>query len=159
MEEEISQFMLAAAKFEFFLVNRDIRFAHVSKVRGLDVVAGVNWTAVAYRIESQFPFTDFDFTDRGILIFKETAPQYLTVGSGGALKWDSDDAPIDSWDRLLSRSFAQLRNNVAHGNKLHMAAPFTYGRTAKFLPAGHALMDFVAIEVCGQPGWKTPIFS
>ena len=159
MEEKISRFMLAAAKFEFFLVNRDIRLARVANVRGLDVVVGVNWAAIAACIEARFPFVDVDFAQRGFSIFKETAPQYLTVGRGGALKWDSDDIPIDSWDKLLSRSFAQLRNNVAHGNKHQMASPFTYGRTVEFLQAGHTLMDFVAIQVFGETDWNTPIFS
>lgn len=159
MEEEISQFILAAAKFEFFLVNHDIRFAHVTNVRGIRAVAGVNWNVISVDVESRFPFASFDFAAKGILIFKETVPQYLTVGWGGTLKWDSDNAPIDSWDRLLSRSYGQLRNNVAHGNKHQMPAPFTYERTLEFLPAGHALMNFVAAEVCDQADWDTPIFN
>ncbi|QKD03474.1 hypothetical protein EB235_19825 [Mesorhizobium loti R88b] len=159
MEQDISLFILAAAKFEFFLVNRDIRFAHVTNVRGIRAVTGVNWSVIAVDVENRFPFASFDFAGRGILIFKETVPQYLTVAWGGALKWDSDNVPIDSWDRLLARSYAQLRNNVAHGNKHQMPAPFTYQRTLEFLPAGHALMDFVATQVFDEADWNTPIFN
>lgn len=159
MEEEISRFMLATSKFEFFLVNRDLRFAHTIDVRGLRAISGVNWTEIAARIEERFPFATFNFAPSGFLAFKESSPQYLTVRKDGRLKWDSDDIHIDSWDRLLSRSFAQFRNNIAHGNKGQMPAPFTYGRTQEFLRAGHALIKFVSAEVLNEPDWETPIFN
>ncbi|WP_146165120.1 hypothetical protein [Mycoplana dimorpha] len=90
-------------------------------------------------------------------MFKDSAPQFLVKADDGRLKWDSDEAVIDSWDRLFSRSFAQLRNNIAHGNKALMPAAFTHERTEKFLVAGHALMDFVAQAIFFRTDWDGPI--
>lgn len=159
MEEEIAGFMLKASKFEFFVVNRDIELAVTKSVRSLTVISGINWTKLAQRVEARFPFASFDFSKSAFEIFAQTAPQYLVVKEKSRVDWDSDNEPIDSWDRLLSRGYSQLRNNVAHGNKKQKAAPFTYERTAQFLPAGLALMEFVAKEVLGESDWDTPIFS
>ena len=90
-------------------------------------------------------------------IFAETAPQYLVAKRDGVLDWDSDNLPVDSWDRLLSRGFAQFRNNVAHGNKHQMTAPFTHERTGQFLAAAPVLIDFIATQVFDMPGWETPL--
>ncbi|PBC21281.1 MULTISPECIES: hypothetical protein [unclassified Mesorhizobium] len=158
-EKDIADFMLKASKFEFFLVNRDTSLAHTNAVGGLIVISGVNWTRVAQRVEANFPFHSFDFASSGFEIFAQAAPQYLVIKHDGRLGWDCDDEPIASWDWLLSRSYAQLRNNAAHGNKHQMPAPFTYDRTARFLPAGIALMNFIANRVFSEIDWDTPIFS
>ncbi|MER8479776.1 hypothetical protein [Mesorhizobium sp. M1163] len=130
MEEEIARFMLKASKFEFFVINQSIELALSKEVRTFAAVSGVNWTKLAQRIEEKFPFTSFDFSKSGFEIFAQTAPQYLVIKENNRADWDSDNDSIDSWDRLLSRGYAQLRNNVAHGNKKQKAAPFTYERTA-----------------------------
>ncbi|MBB1251654.1 hypothetical protein [Rhizobium sp. G21] len=59
MEEEISHYMLRAAKFEFFLVNTDINLAHVSGPK--QAISGVNWTRLAQLVEHHYPFAQFDF--------------------------------------------------------------------------------------------------
>ncbi|MDX8470323.1 hypothetical protein RFM26_32095 [Mesorhizobium sp. VK23B] len=159
MEQDIANFMLRAAKFEFFLVNRDTSLVHTKVVGVFTAIIGVNWTKVAQFVEVAFPFNTFDFTNSGFEIFAQTAPQYLVIKHDGRLGWDCDNEPIDSWDRLLTRSYAQLRNNVAHGNKHQMPAPFTHDRTAQFLPAGLALMNFIANQVFLESDWDTPIFS
>ncbi len=155
MEEMISQYMLRMGKFEFFLVSMDIELAHVSGAN--QAVMGVNWTRLAQRVENRYPFAQFDFDHPPIRMFKETAPQFLVKSDRGGLKWDSDDAAIDSWDRLFSRSFAQLRNNIAHGNKALMPAAFTHERTEQFIAAGHALMDFVGQAIFHYGDWDGPI--
>lgn len=157
MEEEIAAFMMKEAKFEFFLVNCDPNLAHTKDVRGLTVISGINWKALADYVEAKFPFKGFDFKLSGFKIFKDTAPQYLVLNKNGNLGWDSDDLSVDSWDQLLSRGFAQFRNNVAHGNKHHMAAPFTHERTREFLAAAPVLIDFIASNVFDMPGWETPL--
>jgi hypothetical protein len=157
MEDQIAQFLLRAAKLEFFLANADVQLVHLRPAGQLNIVSGVNWTAVAQRIEAKYPFAAFDFALAPFGLFKETAPQYLVWSSENRFKWDSDDNPINSWDRLLSRSYAQLRNNIAHGNKLQMPAAFTHERTAAFLDAGNALIEFIASDVFARPHWETPI--
>lgn len=159
MDDEIANFILKASKFEFFLVNRNNSLALTKDVRGLKVVAGVNWTRLAHLVEDAFPFASFDFSNSDFAIFATTSPQYLVLGKEGGLKWDSDNQLIDSWDRVLARGYAQLRNNIAHGNKHQMSAPFTYDRTATFLTAGLALMNFVANKVFSEFDWDTPIFN
>lgn len=57
----------------------------------------------------------------------------------------------------MVRSFAQLRNNLAHGSKHHPAAPVTHGRTGDSLKAGHAIIDFVAEFVFKKPDWEAPL--
>ena len=157
MEEVIARLLMKMSKFEFYLVNRDTELAHTRTANGLEVVTGINWTRLAQQIERAYPFSKFDFGRSSFGVLQETAPQYLVKTANGYLKWDSDDLPITSWDRLLSRSFAQLRNNLAHGNKAQMPAPFTYDRTEKFLAAGDALIDFIAAHVFDAPHWETPI--
>ena len=157
MEAEIANFMLRAAKLEFFLVNLNREFAHTKTIGSLTAVAGVNWTQVASYIENSFPFFKFNFDQSAFTLLRLTAPQLLTISEGQALKWDSDEGPIDSWDRLLSRSYAQLRNNIAHGNKFQLASPFTQDRTLHFITAAHALIDFITRDVFRSPHWETPL--
>ena len=94
MDKEIAQFMLLAAKLEFFLVNLDQTFAHVHGATG--VVRGVNWERVGESLQSKHPFASFDFAGSGFQIFKDTTPQHLVVKEGGGLKWDSDMIEISS---------------------------------------------------------------
>ena len=155
MEEEISHYMLRVAKFEFFLMSMDITLAHVNGAS--NAITGVNWTRLAQLVEQYHPFAHFDFDHPPIRMFKETAPQVLVKSHHDELKWDSDDVFIDSWERLFTRSFAQLRNNNAHGNKALMPAPFTYERTGQFIAAGHALMNFVGQTIFNRDDWDGPI--
>ncbi|WP_245729416.1 hypothetical protein [Salinihabitans flavidus] len=155
MDEEISRFMLLAAKLEFFLVNLTHDFAHVDgKTR---VVSGVNWDRIGRSLECRHPFKEFDFAEAGFQVFKETAPQFLVAKEGGGLKWDSNEIEISSWQVLLGRSYAQLRNNVAHGNKAQLSAPFTHERTRAFLEAGHHLIHFIAGEYSSDETWSYAI--
>ncbi|MCF6433677.1 hypothetical protein [Leisingera sp. MMG026] len=142
MDEEIANFMLTAAKFEFFLVNYDQAFAHVSGDR--NTITGVNWDRVGQSLEEMYPFNEFDFAGAGFLIFVESVPQFLVAKEDGKLKWDSDEVEVSSWQVLLRRGYAQLRNNVAHGNKAQLPAPFTRDRTRNFIVAGHHLINFIA---------------
>jgi hypothetical protein len=147
--------MLLAAKFEFFLVNLDQRFAKVNRVTR--TITGVNWDRIGRSLEDKRPFHEFDFAVSGFQIFKETAPQFLVARENGGLKWDSDEVEISSWQLLLTRGYAQLRNNVAHGNKAQLPAPFTQGRTIEFIKAGHSLIHFVAGAYSSDDTWGNPV--
>ena len=142
MDDRIANFMLLAAKFEFFLVNENSDFAHIDGITG--AVHGVNWGRVGNSLERTNPFDGFDFKDYGFEVFKQTVPMFLKYDHDGQLKWDSEEIEISSWAALLGRSYAQLRNNVAHGNKSQLAAPFRQGKTEEFLVAGENLIHFVA---------------
>lgn len=155
MDNEIAEFMLLAAKLEFFLVNLDQGFAHSDGETS--VVRGVNWERIGQSLEHMHPFAAFDFEGSGFQIFKETVPQYLVAKEDGGLKWDSDEVEVMSWPVLLGRSYAQLRNNVAHGNKAQLPAPFTRERTREFLEAGRCLIHFVASTHSTNNTWNYPI--
>lgn len=155
MENAIAHLMVRTAKLEFYLISVSTTFAQVDAT-GKRVI-GFDWQRLGGEVERRFPFATFDFDSSGFGIFRYTAPQFLTVNNEGVLQWDSDDYPIDSWERLLARSFGQLRNNLAHGNKHHPAAPFTQGRTAEFLKAGNVFIDFVAGSVFNNPDWEVPL--
>ena len=152
MDEEIAQFMLLAAKLEFFLVNLDQAFARVDKKT--QVVMGVNWDRIGKSLEVNHPFAEFDFRGSGFQIFKETTPQLLVSKKGGGLKWDSFEVDVSSWQILLGRSYAQLRNNVAHGNKAQLPAPFTHERTREFIEAGCLLIHFIARAHSSDDTWS-----
>ncbi len=156
IEDKISKFMIKISKFEFFMINENIELAHIQHKDGLQKLAGVRWEKLAALIEQKHRFSVFDFKSSGFVFFKETSPQYL-VKDNGSLKWDSDEVTIDSWSKLLTRSFAQLRNNIAHGNKAHILAPFTRQRTEEFIDAGNALVDFIAKDIFSQADWEMPI--
>lgn len=151
IDEEIANFMLLAAKLEFFLVNLDQTFSHLDGKT--QVVRGVNWEQIGQSLEIKYPFAGFDFAGSGFQLFKETVPQLLVAKEGGGLKWDSDEIDVSSWQILLGRSYAQLRNNVAHGNKAQLPAPFTYGRTKEFLEAGRHLINFIAKAHSPNDNW------
>jgi hypothetical protein len=156
LEEQIARFMLRAAKFEFYLVNNNMDFAQTKPVGAFEAIAGIQWSKVAQSLQKICPFEGFDFDASPFGVLKRTAPQFLVKGDR-RLRWDSDDNPIESWERLLGRSYAQLRNNVAHGNKAQVPAAFTHERTMEFLEAGNALIDFIAVTVCGSLHWEAPI--
>ena len=152
MDEEISKFMLLASKLEFFLVNLNQDFAHLDgQTRA---IRGVNWDRIGQSLEGKHPFNDFDFEGSGFRAFKETTPQLLVAKDGGGLKWDSDEIEVLSWQVLLGRSYARLRNNVAHGNKAQLPAPFTHDRTKEFLAAGYKLIHFVAGAHSSDETWS-----
>ncbi|MGS4991009.1 hypothetical protein ACVDG9_23795 [Roseibium sp. RP-7] len=155
MDRDIARFMIDAAKFEFFVVNLDLRFAHIDPVT--NAVTGVNWELLGQAMEEIFPFDEFDFSNSDFEIFRLTVPQKLVVSELGGLKWDSEEVEVSSWRVLLGRSYAQLRNNVAHGNKAQLPAYFTRERTAEFLIAGRNLIDFIAEALSGDKSWKGPI--
>lgn len=144
--------MLLAAKLEFFLVNLDQDFAHVDGETR--VVRGVNWDCVGQSLESKYPFIGFDFESAGFQVLTETVPQYLVAREGGGLKWDSEEVEVSSWQTLLGRSYAQLRNNVAHGNKAQLPAPFTHDRTKELLKAGRCLIHFIAGAHSSDDTWS-----
>lgn len=155
MDDEISDFMLLASKLEFSLVNS---YPHFAKLEGEKrLVVGVNWDIVGQKLEESQPFHDFDFPSSGFQIFRETVPQRLVARDTFGLKWDSEAVEVTSWRVLLWRGYAQLRNNVAHGNKAHLAAPFTRGRTREFLEAGRQLISFIAIELSLDEAWDSAI--
>lgn len=77
MEDRIARFMLRVSKFEFYLMNKNIEFAHLRALGELQKVEGVNWQKVALAVEGKFPFAMFDFTTSSFRIFRETAPQFL----------------------------------------------------------------------------------
>lgn len=155
LDDEIANFMLLASKFEFFLVNLNQAFAHIDgRTRA---VTGVNWDRVGQSLEAINPFNEFDFESSAFQIFKETAPQFLVAAESGGMKWDSDEVEVSSWQILLGRGYAQLRNNVAHGNKAQLPAAFTFDRTEEFLKAGHNLIHFVARAHSSDDTWNYAI--
>lgn len=59
MDDQIAEFMLLAAKSEFFLINHKHEFAHIDGRSG--AVNGVNWESVGLSLEEQETFSDFEF--------------------------------------------------------------------------------------------------
>lgn len=154
MEQQLSEYMMRFSKFEFFLMRMDPAFVQTNAGQR---VVGVQWEAVASKVEAAFPWATFDFASSGFDIFRKEPPQYLTLRGDGELDWDSDVQPIESWSRLLTRSFAQLRNNIAHGSKGNPPRPFTHGRTPLFLSAGHAMMTFLTEGLFPGQYWDEPL--
>ncbi len=161
LEADISKFMMKVSKFEFFLINRNIELCKVSdKDTEIKRLAGIQWDKLAVLIEEKYPFSRYhsEFASYGFSIFKDSPPQYLVkLADTGRLKWDSDECQIDSWGKLVVRGFAQLRNNIAHGNKALLPSQFTQGRTKEFIAAGDALMNFIAEKIFDENDWEKPI--
>lgn len=109
MEQDIALLMVRIAKLEFYLLTVSSKFAQLDD--GGKRIIGFNWQRLGREIENCVPFATFDFANSGFAILRDTAP---AVTNDGNLHWDSDDHPIDSWERLVGRSFAQLRTN--HGS-------------------------------------------
>lgn len=157
IEDKISKFMFTCSKFEYFVINEDTELGKIGKMIDtppLQKIVGLDWKKLAKKIKINFE--DFNFGSSGFEILKEEPPQFL-VKAEKKLKWDSDNAAIDSWEKLLTRSFAQLRNNIAHGNKAHMPSQFTQDRTEKFIDAGNDLIKFIAKEIFGKENWESSI--
>ncbi|RZS76894.1 hypothetical protein EV217_5126 [Phyllobacterium myrsinacearum] len=140
MEQQLAEYMMRFAKFEFFLMRVDPGFVQKNKENR---VTGVQWDMLANEVEKVFPWATFDFDNSGFAIFKDQPPQYLIIREDHSLDWDGDADPVDDWSKLLTKSFAQFRNNIAHGSKGNPPRPFTHGRTPVFLAAGHNLMNFL----------------
>ena len=150
--------MMTVSKFEFFLINENIELARIKEDNHLQKLTGLDWQKLAVLIEKKYPFSNFKFEDSGFSVFKVTAPQYLVKSpETGKPKWDSDECIIDSWGKLLNRSFSQFRNNIAHGNKGQLLAPFTNARTEEFMAGGYALIGFVADQIFEQENWEMEI--
>jgi hypothetical protein len=156
IDKNISDYLIRCAKFEYLLVCKDISLAQTEQNGLFQVVKGIEWSKLAQRLEDVRPFATFNFDTYRFGYFKSNTPQFLSIKDGN-LKWDSENKTIDSWILLVTRSFAQLRNNIAHGNKSHMAAAFTADRTEKFIDAGNNFMNFVANELFNEIDWEQPI--
>ena len=158
LENDISEFMLKAAKFEFFLINKDIQLGRIEEKDNLQKLVGLDWGKLAVIIEDKHKFHDFDFKSCQFSYFKTDVPQYLVKSENGVPKWDSDEVTVDSWAKLLTRGYAQFRNNVAHGNKAQLPSAFTTERTENFLAASHALMAFIAQDIFEERDWERSLF-
>lgn len=159
IEDKISKFMMKVSKFEFFLINQNIELASIKEDKGFQKLVGINWGKLAVLIEKEHKFSSFDFDNCKFNILKDTSPQFLVKNIEGVekLKWDSDNVIIDSWCKLLSRSFAQFRNNIAHGNKATIPTAFTKGRTQEFINAGDELINFITEKIFKEKDWLLPI--
>lgn len=156
INKKISDYLTRCAKFEYLLICNDISLAKINQGGSFQIVAGVEWSMLAQHLEDKHPFGTFNFNDSSFDYLKSNTPQYLTV-KDDQLKWDSDNKAVDSWILFLTRSFAQLRNNIAHGNKAHLASAHTTDRTKKFIDAGNKFMNFVAKELFNEIYWEQPI--
>lgn len=145
--------MLHFSKFEFFLIGRN---RDLAKVGNAGKVVGVNWNQLGSLLEAKHKFSKFDFTASGFQMFKDTAPQFLVMTEHN-IKWDGNEGKINSWEELFTRGLVQLRNNIAHGSKSLIPAPFTAHRTQEFITAARALIAFVAEDVFSNPHWEEPI--
>lgn len=155
MESTISEFMLLAAKFEFFLATHNRNFVHIDGTT--HKVIGMNWENVATSLSTAYPFNSFDFASSGFEYLVKTVPQHLIWPPDAAPRWDSEEVDVNSWHILIQKGYAQVRNNVAHGNKALLPAPFTPERTEKFIIAATALIHFVVEAHEGSPYWNAEI--
>ncbi len=155
IENKIANFMLHLSKFEFFLITfGDNEFALKNCN---NKITGVNWIKLGKVVASKYTFSEFDFAERGFEIFKKTTPQFL-VKTENRVKWDSEDITVDSWKILFTKGLAQLRNNIAHGNKACPPVSSRARYTEKFIDAAEALIDFVTKDVLKSPNWEKDIF-
>lgn len=95
-EKEISEFMLRASKFEFFLMNQNIELGRIEEKDGLQKLTGVQWEKLAAIIEEKHKFHVFDFGPHKFSYFINDVPQYLIKTDEGIPDWDSDEAVINS---------------------------------------------------------------
>lgn len=159
-EARIAEFIMRFAKFEFFLINLSTEFAHKSPTKNTKsrYIMGVDWICLAKFVEDRHPFQSFQFKNCGFEIFKTASPQRLALKETGRLGWDDEPVEIISWELLLTKGLARLRNNIAHGNKAQLKAPFTEERTELFLDAGQSLINFITADIFDAPDWEHPIF-
>ncbi|RWQ79273.1 MAG: hypothetical protein EOS85_17235 [Mesorhizobium sp.] len=64
------------------------------------------------RVESRFPFASFDFAAKGILIFKETVPQYLTLRWGGTAGRNRNSSPRTRSPVIAGSRFRKQHNGA-----------------------------------------------
>ncbi|MGE0269576.1 MAG: hypothetical protein AB7S78_14090 [Candidatus Omnitrophota bacterium] len=159
IEQEISDLLLRFAKLEFYLINKNSEFARTESIGKMTKITGFDWQKVAPVIQDKASFQCYDFKNSPFKILKDEPPQFLTITQdcNKKIKWDSDDTPINSWDRFLTRSVAQIRNNIAHGNKAHIPAPFTADRTQKYIAAVNEFFEFLMEDIFDDKHWETPI--
>jgi hypothetical protein len=157
IESEIAQYMLRFAKFEFFLLSSDPTLGTLDENYKPKRIS-LDWQKVAQRVEQRCPFQTFKPHTFDFAVFFNESPQYLTLDENDELKWDSNDPSFDSWLVVLTRSLLQFRNNIAHGNKGCIPAPFTADRTIEFMKAGHALMNFLSDVLFDIVDWDSDIY-
>ena len=159
LDEKISKFMLKFSKFEFYLITQFLELARTTEcpIKNCKKIAGLNWERLAKKLEEKNKFSDF-LNNKHFPLLSTNPPQYVVITDKRKLKWDSDEAKIDSWETFLTRSLAQLRNNVAHGNKALENAQFTDGRSEEFIEEASRLTDFIIKTLTGKNDWETGIF-
>lgn len=153
MEQHIAKLMVRMAKFEFFMIKSRHDLAQVN---GNGKVEGFQYSVLANLVEDVVPFNRFDFDESNFSIFRYEPPQYLVLRNN-VLSWDGDGFEISNWEALLTKSYAQLRNNLAHGSKSLQAVQFTHGRSSLYLAAGHAVIDFIGSDVFKNPNWEASL--
>ncbi|XHE55344.1 hypothetical protein L0Z66_00660 [Phaeobacter sp. BS34] len=121
LHKNIERYIASAAKFEFYLIFKDYRFA---KTDSYGNVKGVCWDALASELESTKSFCEFDISRGGFAYFEDSEPKKLMLNCSHCEKpelvW-SDQADgttvLDGWLTLLTSRLHRLRCNVAHGSK------------------------------------------
>ncbi|WP_425073713.1 hypothetical protein [Sagittula sp. S175] len=155
-EEDIAGFMMRASKLEFAIVQRDCqRFARTARGDPTKVV-GYDVEPVSEALEAAQPFSVGYANSKVFGFLAEHSPSWL-VRVEGQLGWSARhdfSAAEQSWLQTL-KNYAQLRNNVAHGNKMLPAAE-TGDRTEAFLGAARNFQDEVA-RLLDLQGWNADI--
>jgi len=145
IEKEISSFMLRFSKFEFYLIDMlpELIIASGCPKCADRKITGLDWNKLAAKLEKKITFACIKSKNMNFHMLIDQHPQYLVITPENKIKWDSDVFPINSWNDLLVKGLAQLRNNIAHGNKNHITAPFTHERTKDFLISANYLLNFI----------------
>ena len=149
LECKISDFMMSFAKFEYLLMSNFPELAKTKNVVRLrkSKITGMNWSLLARCLERKKFFSELD--GFGILI--DTPPQVLFHDEENRrVSWDSDDAIIRDWESLLIVGLVRVRNNVAHGNKVHPNRAFTNGRSEEYIECCQGLMDVIVNTLCEE---------
>lgn len=100
LEEHLALYLLRAAKFEFYLIEKD---AACAKTNNENKITGVNWSEIAKNLESKSPFSETNISSFAIL--KNEPPYYLSR-NGNQLEWEKSNASIESWTSLLINGLA-----------------------------------------------------
>ncbi len=150
IEQEISDYLTRSTKFEYFLIHHNPSFA---KRKSDKKIIGINWEALADHIERSHSFAT---ATQNFSTLKSQPPGFLVIRNE-QVEWEPNCAIIETWKDFLINSFAQLRNNVAHGSKAHPSnsAP---DRARKLVREGNALMTFIAKDVLHVDSWEEDIF-
>lgn len=152
LEKSLALYLLSAAKFEFYLIEKNIAFA---KLNGSGKVIGVDWSEVAVELEQKQIFARMDMVNLLFATLKSEPPFYL-ISNHNSPEWKKFEGNIESWDDLLKYGLAQLRNNIAHGSKglAHMGQP---DRAIPLMKAGRALMCFIADALFDNKNWEQSV--